>query len=88
MLVLSLDMLLVCLVGFGLGILLVLEEVVPVQHVLVQARLAIRVVQVGTALDLLGDGKVLHAFLFFADGTALLGADRLPRIQRFHGLVG
>jgi hypothetical protein len=76
------------LVGFGLGILLVLEEMVPVQHVLVQARLAVRVVQMGTALDLLGDGEVLERLLLVADGTALLGAYWLPRIQRFHGLVG
>jgi len=75
-------------IAIGLGILLVLEEVVPVQHVLVQARLAVRVVQDGTALGLLGDGEVLERLLLLADGTALLGADRLPRIQRFHGLVG
>lgn len=72
----------------GWKLLVVLEVVVPVQHVLVQAWLAVRVVLNGVAVDTLDDGEVLERLLLFADGTALLNADWLTWIQRLHGLVG
>ena len=69
--------------GFACGhrLLGVLEEVVPVQHVLVEAWLAVRVVLHGVAVDTLGDWEVLVRLMLFADGTALLSTDWLTWIQ-------
>ena len=65
----------------GWRLLLVLKEVIPVQHVLAEAWVAVRMTHVLTRFETLDDWERHKSFGLLADGTGLLVRDTLTWIQ-------